>query len=114
MKSKIFKFIKKLFTVDNKLPEESKKYTLALLIFFAATIMCFVPPVVSALVLKVTPLIVITGSEWVSVISMIGAFYFAANVVQKQIQKGTELTITQKNTKDAKQVIMTNTTNPSE
>ena len=95
--------IKKIFlnlikTVINKDTQEkdtmapsffaSRKFILTLLIFIAGTLMCAVPPVISAFVYKsITPLQVLSGSEWVTVMSMICGFYFGANVVQKHVLK---------------------------
>lgn len=62
-----------------------RKYGLAIMIFIAATILCAVPPCISIFVYKIQmPLILLSGSEWVTVMSMIGAFYFSANVAQKK------------------------------
>jgi len=83
IKEKIFEFLKKALSRDRSLT--SRKYRLALLIFFAATLMCAVPPVLSVFVFKMTaPLLILTGTEWVSVVTLLGGFYFGANVVQKK------------------------------
>ena len=63
----------------------SRKYILALLIFVAATLMCSLPPTLAVFVFHKEAIIVLSGSEWVTVMSMIGAFYFSANVVQKHL-----------------------------
>lgn len=63
----------------------SRKYKLVLLIFFAATIMCLFPPIISVFVFKVAPITILTGSEWISVMSLISGLYFGANVIQKKI-----------------------------
>ena len=63
-----------------------RKFLLTILIFCAATLMCIVPPVVSSFVFKAdSPLMVLSGAEWVSVMSLICAFYFGANVAQKHL-----------------------------
>jgi len=62
-----------------------RKYGLALMIFVTATLLCAIPPCISVFVYKIqTPLILLSGSEWVTIMSMIGAFYFSANVAQKK------------------------------
>lgn len=66
----------------------SRKYKLILLIFFAATLMCLLPPMLSEFVFKTSEtLVILSGTEWVTVMSMISGFYFGANVLQKQITK---------------------------
>lgn len=63
-----------------------RKYGLAIMIFAAATLLCAVTPILSVFVFKLAaPLVLLTGSEWVTVMSMIGAFYFSANVAQKKL-----------------------------
>jgi hypothetical protein len=62
-----------------------RKYALAIMIFIAATLLCAITPTISVFVYKTAPLVLLTGSEWVTVISMLGAFYFSANVAQKKI-----------------------------
>lgn len=81
----------------------SRKYLLAILIFAVATLLCGLPPTLSIFVFKnTTPLIILTGSEWVAVVSMIGAFYFGANVTQKTLLNGENGT-TEKPTEPPKQ-----------
>lgn len=65
-----------------------RKYALALMIFVAATLLCAVTPVLSVFVFKTQALVLLTGSEWVTVVSMLGAFYFSANVAQKKLTNG--------------------------
>ena len=79
-------FLKKEEKMTNNNTPTSRKYKVILLLIFIATIMCFVPPVVSVMILKAAaPLIVLSGTEWVSVMTMICGFYFGANVWQKKI-----------------------------
>lgn len=63
---------------------DSRKYKLALLIFAAATIMCLFPPLIAVFVFKTAPLIVLSGEAWVTVMGMLGGFYFGANILQKK------------------------------
>jgi hypothetical protein len=66
----------------------SRKYVLTLLIFFAATVICLLPPIVSMFILgKTSPLTILSGTEWTTVMGMLCAFYFGANVAQKHILK---------------------------
>lgn len=64
---------------------DSRKYTFAFLIFITATLMCVLPPTISSWLLKKEPLIILSGTEWISVVSLVGGFYFGANVWQKKI-----------------------------
>lgn len=69
----------------------SRKYKIVLLLIFISAIMCFLPPIVSVMVLKAaSPLIVLTGTEWVSAMTMICGFYFGANVWQKKMTTSTQ------------------------
>ncbi len=93
MKERVLKFIKKTFSNPEHDKKASRKYTLALLIFSAATIMCAIPPALAVFVFKTAPLIILSGSEWISVMGMLGGFYFGANVLQKKFIKDSEMTI---------------------
>ena len=80
-------FINKILSLlkENK-RSVSRKYKLALLILIIASIICAVPPIVSVFFLKLaTPLIILSGSEFVTIISLIAATYMAANVSQKKM-----------------------------
>ena len=64
----------------------SRKYILTILIFLAGTLLCGLPPLLSVFVYSCpTTLIVLSGAEWVTVITMLCGFYFGANVVQKKL-----------------------------
>lgn len=66
---------------------KSRKWFLVLLIVSIATIGTFVPPMISAWVFgEPKPLIILSGTEWVSVISMIVSAYIAGNVFQKHVE----------------------------
>jgi len=82
-------------SIIDKFPKTSagRKYALALMIFFAATLLCSITPILSVFVFKTEPLFILTGSEWVTVVSMLGAFYFSANVVQKKFENSYESTV---------------------
>lgn len=76
----------------------SRKYILTLLIFVAALLLCAVPPVLSVFVFgKDVPLIILSGGEWITVMSLICGFYFSANVAQKHILKEKPVEATQEN-----------------
>ena len=63
----------------------SRKWFLTLLITTIATIGTFLPPVISTWIFgDAKPLIILTGTEWVSVISMVAAAYIGGNVWQKR------------------------------
>ena len=64
----------------------SRKWFLVLLVIILASVGTFVPPIVSA-ILKTKILVILSGMEWVSVISMVTAAYIGGNVWQKHIQK---------------------------
>lgn len=68
----------------------SRKWALALLVVILATVGTFIPPLVSAWIFKAAkPLIILTGTEWVSVITMVTAAYIGGNVWQKHVENKT-------------------------
>lgn len=68
---------------DTKLA--SRKYKLAMLIFIMTSLLCAVPPCLSVFVFKATPLIILSGTEYVTILSTLMGIYFSANVYQKKI-----------------------------
>jgi len=65
----------------------SKKWTLVLLVVLLSSLGVFLPPIVSIWIFKaVTPLVVISGTEYVSLLTFIVSAYFGANVWQKHIE----------------------------
>jgi len=79
----------------NDTKTSSRKYKLILLIFLAATLMCAIPPMFSQFIFKTSEtLIILSGTEWVTVMSMLSGFYLTSNVVQKQIIKSNNNTET--------------------
>lgn len=69
----------------------SRKWFLILLVVGLATVGAFIPPMISAWVFgEPKPLVIISGTEWVSVISMIVAAYITGNVFQKKIERDAE------------------------
>lgn len=71
-------------------PRDSRKYRLALLVLFLSFLLCGAPPMISTWVFHATPLIIISGAEFVTIISLLIASYFTANVVQKSGKKSEE------------------------
>jgi hypothetical protein len=64
---------------------QSRKWDLVLLVFFTAVVAVLVPPLVSVWVFGKAPLVVLSGTEFVSLITLIVSTYFGANVLQKNI-----------------------------
>jgi hypothetical protein len=76
---------------------KSRKYRFIILVFTAATVMCICPPVISVFFLKMAnPLVILSGAEWITVMSMLGGLYFGANVIQKHLLKDEEIEISGK------------------
>jgi hypothetical protein len=66
----------------------SRKWKLILLIVILATLGAFLPPLVSAWLFGAEkPLVILSGTEWVSVITLVSGAYLGANVWQKYVQK---------------------------
>jgi hypothetical protein len=69
---------------------QSRKWQLVIIVMVIATLGLFVPPLVSLWAFKASKaLFLITGTEWVSVVTLIVAAYFGANVWQKHVEKRT-------------------------
>jgi hypothetical protein len=67
---------------------QSRKWRLVIIVMVIATLGLFVPPLLSLWVFKASKaLFLITGTEWVSVITLIVAAYFGANVWQKHVER---------------------------
>lgn len=72
--------------------DSSKKWRLVLLVVLLASLGTIVPPILSLWLFDAaTPLVIISGTEYVSLLTLIVSAYFGANVWQKQVQKGTAL-----------------------
>lgn len=70
----------------------SRKWKLILLVLILATVGAFLPPLVSAWLLGAEkPLILLSGIEWVSVVTLSVSAYFGANVIQKHVEKRTTI-----------------------
>lgn len=67
----------------------SRKWKLVLLILLVATIGTFIPPLLSAWVFSASsPLFILTGGNFVTLVTLIVSAYFGANVWQKHVLKG--------------------------
>jgi hypothetical protein len=64
----------------------SRKWELVLLVVLLATVGTFLPPIFSIWLFD-KALVILTGTEWVSIVTLSVGAYFGANVVQKHIQK---------------------------
>lgn len=62
---------------------QSRKYQLVILIIVLATLGAFIPPVLS---LFITPFAILSGAEWVTVISLVISAYIAGNVFQNRAE----------------------------
>jgi len=72
--------------------DPSKKWRLVLLVVLMASLGTIVPPILSLWLFKAaTPLVIISGTEYVSLLTLIVSAYFGANVWQKQVQKDPSL-----------------------
>jgi len=73
---------------DNGAQYPSRKWSLILLVVIVATIAAFLPPIISAWLLGAAkPLVILTGTEWVSIVTLSVSAYFGANVWQKYVQR---------------------------
>jgi hypothetical protein len=69
----------------------SRKWYLAILVVILATVGAFVPPLVSAWLFGADkPLVVLSGAEWVSVITLVTGLYIGGNVWQKHVENRTK------------------------
>jgi len=67
---------------------QSRKWQLVVVVLAIATLGLFVPPVLSLFVFKMPQaFFIITGTEWVSVVTLIVAAYFGANIWQKHVER---------------------------
>jgi len=75
--------------IDNNVVDNgtSKKWALVLLVVLLSSLGVFLPPIISIWIFKaITPLVVISGTEYVSLLTFIVSAYFGANVWQKHIE----------------------------
>lgn len=66
----------------------SRKWKLIMMVVIVATVAAFLPPLVSAWLMGTDkPLVILSGTEWVSVVTISISAYFGANVWQKHVQR---------------------------
>jgi hypothetical protein len=70
--------------IENGKAYMSRKWFLTLFLVALSTIGAFFPPIISAILEIEKPVIILSGTEWVSLVSMITAFYLSSNVFQKR------------------------------
>ena len=81
---KIISCFLKLFKSDNKY--DSRKYKITLLIFLTTSLICVLPPCLSIFLFKSTaPIIILSGAEYVTILTTLMGIYFSANVYEKKI-----------------------------
>lgn len=67
---------------------QSRKWQLVMLVIVLATLGAFAPPLLSMWVFKAGKVLyLLTGTEWVSVITLVVSVYFGINVWQKKIEQ---------------------------
>lgn len=65
----------------------NRKWHLVLFVVIIATIGLFAPPLLSVWLFKaITPLVLISGTEYVSLITLVVSAYFGANVWQRHVE----------------------------
>ena len=74
----------------NNFKSHSRKWKLILVVIALSTVGTFAPPLISSWIFKNSPLVVISGTEYVSVLTLAVSAYFGANVLQKHITKGNQ------------------------
>ena len=67
----------------------SRKWILTLMIFWVATALVLLPPVISVMLGKAA-LVVISGDIWMGVVAIICGIYHTSNVMQKHIENSAQ------------------------
>lgn len=81
---KVINYLLNLLKSDTRYT--SRKYKITLLIFITTSLLCALPPCLSIFLFKTTaPLIVLSGAEYVTVLTTLMGIYFSANVYEKKI-----------------------------
>jgi len=66
---------------------QSRKWKLVLLVILLATIGAFAPPMISMWLFgAIKPLVIVSGTEFVSLLTLVVSAYFGANVWQKHVE----------------------------
>ena len=74
--------------VNGDIQYTSRKWKLVVLVVILATVGALLPPLISAWLLAAEkPLVILTGTEWVSIVTLSVSAYFGANVWQKHVQR---------------------------
>ena len=77
----------KLYLRKWRLEVHSRKWRLVLIVILLSTLGVLIPPLISSWVFQsVRPLIIISGSEYVSLVTLVVSAYFGVNVWQKHIE----------------------------
>ena len=72
----------------------SRKYLLTIYVILIATAMTLLPPIISVFFLP-APMIIMTGTEFASIVSMALLFYNGSNVLQKKFEGDSQEITTQ-------------------
>lgn len=73
---------------------QSRKWLLVLLVIILSTLAAFAPPLISLWIFKAkSALFLLSGTEWVSVITLVVSAYFGANVLQKKFEQSANITL---------------------
>lgn len=66
---------------------KSRKWSLVLLVFWVSVILVSIPPLVSSWIFKMaSPVIILTGTEFTSLLTLIVSGYMGFNVFQKHVE----------------------------
>lgn len=67
---------------------QSRKWKLVLLVILLVALGAFIPPTISMWIFKASkPLVIVSGTELVSLFTLVVSAYFGANVWQKHVEK---------------------------
>ena len=80
--------LKSFFKSDFKSDFKSRKWILVLLVLVIATLGTFIPPIISMWRNQAEPLQVLTGGNFVTIISIVLSAYFGFNVLEKRVCGG--------------------------
>ena len=71
----------------------SRKWILILVVLIVTSLAVIAPPLLSAWVFGMEPLVIISGTEFVSLVTLVITAYFGANVWQKRVEGDSSLTL---------------------
>jgi hypothetical protein len=73
---------------------QSRKWKLVLLVVSLVTVGAFIPPMVSMWIFgALKPLVIVSGTEFVSILTLVVSAYFGANVWQKHVEQKSSLNL---------------------